>query len=646
MTSTDFRPRERRRYDRVAFDHSVMLHRGSRPCAGTVRQISEGGAFIETEMATDLQRGERITLWLRLDEMSEREGVEAVVIYTRDNFEVEPGRSCPGLGVRFLDVDPRVEKALSQLVDTQRDAGRLIYDSRGKRAVEAASRLSEFLRAVVDNQSVLLVVLDEHGNVVLWSKAAEELTGLTRDEVLDNDRVWQILLPEGESREEMQRAQKQVMAANACVDGLETTIVTRERGQRVVSWDFRPLLEAGSPIGVIAMGRDVTAHRDVEHQLRQAQKLEAVGRLAGGIAHDFNNLLMAIMGYAEGLARDVGTDSPLRAGVDGILSCAARGSGLTRQLLAFSRRQVLSPVGLDVNELVVDVQSMLARLLGERVELKTSLDPLLWRVTADPAQMQQVLVNLVINARDAMPAGGAITVETVNVEVDAERARRYDVTASGPFVMLAVSDSGCGMDQETLGRIFEPFFTTKEPGAGTGLGLSTVYGIVRQSGGFVWVYSEPGRGSTFKVYLPRRGAADEERPMLDEGGLVRGGDETILLVEDDDSVRAVVADALRAYGYSVVEAADGERGEALVRERGREIALLLTDVVLPKLSGPDLAKRVAVERPDLKVLFMSGYTARVAVDQGLLDPERNYLEKPFPPSLLLRRVRQLLGGPR
>ncbi|MFB3814243.1 MAG: PAS domain S-box protein [Terriglobales bacterium] len=387
---------------------------------------------------------------------------------------------------------------------------------------------------------------------------------------------------------------------------------------------------------------DVTEHRALEEQLRHAQKMEAIGRLAGGVAHDFNNLLTVIKGYGELMAQQIDEADPLRAELEEIRKAADRAAALTRQLLAFSRRQVLAPKVLELNQVVANMEKLLRRLLGEDVELLTVLDANLGRVKADPGQIEQVIMNLAVNARDAMPQGGQLIIETANFNLDESYKVEHTVVVPGRYVMLAVSDTGVGMTEEVRSRIFEPFYTTKE--RGTGLGLSTVYGIVKQSGGYVWVYSEPGKGSTFKVYLPRVDEEAETRQTRVLDSSIYRGTETVLVVEDEDGVRALVRHMLQRHGYTVLETRNA--GEALiVCERHPEpIHLLLTDVVLSHVSGPELATRLHPVRPNMRVLYMSGYTEDAIVHHGVLKKGIAFLQKPFTTETLARRVREVLDS--
>jgi signal transduction histidine kinase/ActR/RegA family two-component response regulator len=393
---------------------------------------------------------------------------------------------------------------------------------------------------------------------------------------------------------------------------------------------------------IVERHRAELALRQSEGQLRQAQKLEAIGRLAGGIAHDFNNLLTAIMGYGQ-LARARPTD--VGPHLDEVLRAAERAASLTRQLLAFSRQQVLEPKVLDLNAVITGLDKLLRRLIGEDIDLVTAPALGLGRVKADPGQIEQVIMNLVVNARDAMPAGGNLTIETANVELDEEAAVTRLEVRPGPYVMVAVSDTGSGMTPEVKARIFEPFFTTKEIGKGTGLGLSTVHGIVKQSEGHIEVYSELGHGTTFKVYLPRVEESTEHRPgAIATGGRLEGV-ETVLVVEDEEAIRRVIGVALRLYGYTVLEAMDGSQAIDIFEGGDPPIDLLITDVVMPLMSGPELALRVAHALPHLKVLFVSGYTDRALIHQGLRQPGTAFLQKPFTPERLARKVREVLDEP-
>jgi PAS domain S-box-containing protein len=416
--------------------------------------------------------------------------------------------------------------------------------------------------------------------------------------------------------------------------------------KRIFESHVQPLRSSeGEIIGVVGVALDITDRQHLLDQLRQSQKMQAVGELAGGVAHDFNNLLMVVKGHAEMLLDRLPETSSMRHGIEQMQSASERAAGLTRQLLAFSRRQVLQPRILDLNEVVAGMIQMVSRLIGANIELSflPALD--LGRVKADPSQMEQVVLNLVVNARDAMSDGGQLTIETSNIDLDRSYAARHPGGLEpGPYVMLTVTDTGCGMDAETQTRIFEPFFTTKAQGKGTGLGLATVYGVVKQTGGFIWVYSEVGHGTTFKIHLPRV-AATVEKAFTDQ--IQSGpapGTETILFVEDEESVRELVRDYLGTIGYRVLEAADGVQALALAAAHKGPIHMLITDVVMPRLSGRELANRLVAERGDVKVLFISGYTDDSVFRHGVLEGGVAFLQKPFNLKSLAQKIREVLGG--
>ena len=387
---------------------------------------------------------------------------------------------------------------------------------------------------------------------------------------------------------------------------------------------------------------NVTDHQQLEEEFRQAQKMEAVGRLAGGVAHDFNNLLTIITGYVELTLDLLEAESPLRSHLGEVLKASERASGLVRRLLAFTRRQSMEPQVVELNAIVRSTEKMVRRLIGEDIEVVTLLQPDLGPVRTDPAQIEQVIINLSVNARDAMPNGGKLIIETINMDLDQAYADSHAAVAPGPYVMLSVSDTGTGMDANTRAHIFEPFFTTKEKGKGTGLGLATVYGVIKQSGGNVWVYSELGMGTTFKVYLPRVLASTETTPPVAVPVSQPQGSETILVVEDEEGIRSLVRGILQARGYKVMDAGRPQEALEISKKFEGTIHLLLTDVVMPQMSGREVAEKINTGRPTTKVLYMSGYTDNAIAHHGVLNPGVPFLQKPFTPHALAQKVREVL----
>ncbi|HZZ82572.1 MAG TPA: response regulator [Gemmataceae bacterium] len=506
-------------------------------------------------------------------------------------------------------------------------------------AAERDALLSR-LQLHIQRMPLAYVLFDANMRIVDWNAAAERIFGYTREEMLGTGPPYEALVPRSFLQHGeiiLSRIRSGDMQAHSINENLT-------KGGRTITceWFNTPLLgDDGQFAGFICLAQDITERKSLEAQFQQAQKMEAVGQLAGGVAHDFNNLLTVIMGFSEILLAKVGPHDPMRESLKTINQAGERAASLTRQLLAFSRKTVLEPRVLDLNEMVRETEKFLRRLIGEDIMLTAILDPTISRVKVDPGQLGQVLMNLAVNARDAMPRGGKLTVETCSVELDQEYARLHAEVKPGRYVMLSMADTGSGMTPEVRARIFEPFFTTKGVGKGTGLGLAVVQGIVKQSEGHVQVYSEPDIGTTFKIYFPaveEQGAA----PKATDVGNSGHGTETVLLVEDEDSVRELAALVLQTHGYSVLAARNGKEALRLVEKGSSGVDLLVTDVVMPEMSGPELADSLKPRFPQIKVLFSSGYTDDAVVRHGLLQEKVAFVQKPFTPVALVKKVRQVL----
>ena len=506
-------------------------------------------------------------------------------------------------------------------------------------------RLSEELRgderfrkAFNANPEPIVITTIDDGRYIDVNESFLSVTGYRREEVIGRTsselNFWEC--PEDRA------SIIDTLRSHGIVRDWEFNFRTKS-GQQRTCLDSVEMIEIAGEQCVIAIIKDITEKKILEKQLRQSQKMEAIGQLSGGIAHDFNNLLGVIIGYGEALGDELPVAGSAHRKCEQIIKAGQRAASLTRQLLAFSRQQVLEPKVLDLNAVVLDLERMLRRLIGEDIDFKTELSSPLGRIKADQGQIDQVIMNLVVNSRDAMPRGGRLTIETSNVDLDEDYCRMHPQQQPGPYVVLSVTDTGVGMDAETQARIFDPFFTTKELGKGTGLGLSTVYGVVNQSGGHIWVYSEPGRGTNFKIYLPRVAGSVEtegEGPALARS--LRGS-ETILLVEDEDALRELTRSVLVENGYTVLAADGPVAALELARLHLHSIQLVLTDVVMPGMDGRALVDKLMPMRPDLRVVYMSGYTG--STHRELLDPDAMFLPKPITRAVLLRKVREVLSTP-
>jgi PAS domain S-box-containing protein len=519
-------------------------------------------------------------------------------------------------------------------------------DMTAKRDAENARAQAEAkYRMLVEQVAAISYIaeLGMHGEWLYVSPQVETMFGFSPEEWLTDSRAWtRHVHPEDqkvvEAAEELSQRGDRFQAEYRVIRKDGRVIWVSDTAVVVAGSGAHPLME-----GIIV---DITERKQLEAQLQRAGRMEAIGRLAGGIAHDFNNLLTIIKGYTELALKRPRISPELQADVERIEDAAERASTLVRQLLAFSRRQVLQPKLVDLNGIVLGLDKLLRRLMDEGIQMSAVPGKNIGTIKADPGQMEQVIMNLVVNARDAMPSGGRLTVETANVELDAAYASDHAPVKAGRYVMLAVSDTGTGMSPETVAHIFEPFYTTKESGRGTGLGLSTVYGIVKQSGGYIWVYSEPGRGSSFKVYLPRVEQEPEALPAVRVASGEQTGSETILLVEDQPQVRELARMSLSEKGYTVLVASSPEDAEGACARHGAEIHLLLTDLIMPGITGRELAKRLTARHPKMRVLCMSGYTfgitTQTGMQSGLLEDGVAFLQKPFTPSALSEKVREVL----
>jgi PAS domain S-box-containing protein len=516
----------------------------------------------------------------------------------------------------------------------------MVNDITQRERAEQSLRESEArFRALIERNLDLILLLDERGAFTFASPSITAILGYTPEGILKMDPL-ELIHPEDRSR--ASAALRRLLSRTEEVNQVQFRVRHANRSWRALDANARSLLDDPAVRAVVVNARDVTDRYRLEEQLRQAQKLESIGRLAGGIAHDFNNILTTILGCASFLEESAGPGFLGIEDVREIKRASQRASDLTGQLLAFARKQVISPRSVVLNQLVANAQRFLQRVLGEHIELSTQLEPELWPIRIDPSQLDQLILNLAVNARDAMPSGGRLTIETGNLLLDPAVAAGYADLAPGPHVVLTVSDTGEGMTSEVLPHVFEPFFSTKGAGKGTGLGLATVYGIVRQSGGQIAVQSEVSKGTTFKVYFPRSPDAAPPLEQRSERSSTAPGDERILVVEDDDMVRQLAVRALESAGYAVKSASRPQAVIESVGERPLPFDLLVTDIVMPGMSGKELASQLLACSPGLRVLYISGYTEDAIAHHGELDAGVEFLAKPFSPVELCARVRAVL----
>jgi PAS domain S-box-containing protein len=513
----------------------------------------------------------------------------------------------------------------------------LITQDRQDVAIAELRSSRDLLEAVIEGSQEAIYVRDQEGRYLLANPAARQLLGTTESEIVGKTNQEYFT---AEDAAWTRSSDLEVIRSNR-PQTVEQTLTLKGTARFLVS-NKAPYRDAnGNVIGIVGIASDQTERLKMEAEVRKAQRMESVGTLAAGVAHDFNNLLTVIKGYSQLLLEEV-AGTPSQDKVKQIDAASNKAASLTRQLLAFSRQQVLQPKIISLNTVVSDMQKMLQRLIGEDIDFKVQLAADVPSILADPGQMEQVIMNLAANARDAMPRGGKFTIQTQRVELDEEYSRQHLHAPPGTYVQLAVSDTGIGMDEATQSRIFEPFFTTKPAGKGTGLGLSTVYGITKQSGGYIWVYSEPGHGTTFKMYFPIAAVGAEATAAPKPLAKRQAGSETVLVVEDEPSLLALVQASLKKHGYQVLTASSGEEAEAVARQHAGAIHLLLTDVVMPQTSGREAAKRVLELRPEIRVIWMSGYPDDTIVHHGILEAGVHFLQKPFTPATLGEKVREVL----
>jgi PAS domain S-box-containing protein len=588
--------------------------------------------------------------------------------YTREEFlsmtieEIRPSEDVEKLREHIANEDSGIQKAGvwrhrrkdGSLIEVEIVSHSLVFSNRRAKMVLAMDvterRLTErriqerttYLNALVESSPVALLALDPAHRIQIANPAFVRLFGYSPEELLGRNPEELISPEDPELRTEAENFTRQCLSGHS----IRTTTTRRRKDGTLIDVELYgvPLMESGRLMGVYALYQDLTEQKRLSEQLRQAQKMEAVGRLAGGIAHDFNNLLTVILGTSEMLLERAPHPHPMREELREIHAAGERAARLTRQLLAFSRSQVLRPEVLNLNSLLTNSERMLRRLIGEDIEMRTNLETRLWSVRADPGQIEQVIMNLAVNARDAMPNGGKLTFETRNVRIEAALAHLHHDMAPGEYAEITVKDTGTGMDEKTRSRLFEPFFTTKPVGKGTGLGLSTTYGVIKQSGGYIWAESEVGHGTAFRFYLPRIEGEPEKIVECRATQTVSPRSESILLVEDEPEVRSLIERVLRSQGYRVSTASRPSEALRIASGADARFDLVVTDVIMPEMDGRELARRLLSDHPSLPVIYLSGYSADAIGRHGVLDPGTAFLEKPFRPDALVEKVREALDG--
>ncbi len=630
-----------------------ILHKSEKQYRRLVETINEGLGVINEETSLTYANNKFCDMWgYSLEEivgrpLTEFLDDEDLGIFNKQMEILKKGKKSP-YEIKWTVKDGR---KLQTILSPQ-----IIFDSDGNiegylavltditKRVRAEKRLKaseERYRDLFENANDLIYSVAPDGRLLYANRAWQETLGYNEEEITGLSLI-DIIHPD--SRTHCMEIFRRLISGEK-VDRIEVMIVARDGKKITVEGSANCRFVKGKPVSTQGIFSNITEYKLLEEQLRLSQKLEAVGRLAGGVAHDFNNMLTVINGYSEYLMSMLKKSDSTYKILEEIIQAGKRAASLTHQLLAFSRKQILQPQVLDLNTVVANIEKMLRRLIGEDIDLTLIPNPAQGSVKIDPTQIDQIIMNLAINARDAMPEGGKLTIETANIELDEVYAKEHVAVKPGPYIILTVSDSGIGMDSETQSHIFEPFFTTKEECKGTGLGLSTVYGIVKQSGGNIWVYSEPGQGTTFKIYLPRVVEAVESVQGVEAPAETLQGKEIILLVEDEEMVRDLARLALVKNGYTVLEAPDGVEALNICKQHQGPIHLMITDVVMPRMGGRKAAERLAPSHPDMKVLYISGYTDNAIVHHGVLGPETHFLQKPFTPAILLRKVREVLEGP-